>query len=86
MLTKCLNFMKKNWILENFDLSRTLSECMLVIYNMSEIMYVVYSKSIANFEFPRVTYLRFSLFCGVILVLMSLTYAKSGHFECSVHF
>ena len=50
-------------------------------------MYVVCSKSIANFEFPRVTYIRFKIFCGVMLVLTSLIYAdKFGHFECSVNF
>ena len=48
--------------------------------------YVVCLKSIANFEFPRVMYIRFSIFCGVMLVLISLTYAdKLGHFECSVN-
>ena len=50
-------------------------------------VYEVCSKSIANFEFPRLTYIQFSIFCGVMLVLMSLTYAdKFGHFECSVNF
>ena len=49
--------------------------------------YVVCSKSVANFEFPRVTYIRFSIFCAVMLILTSLTYADNfGHFECSVNF
>jgi len=53
----------------------------LRIYN------VVCSKSIANFEFPRVMYIRFSIFYGVMLVLISLTYAyKFDHFECTVNF
>ena len=43
------------------------------------------SKSIANFEFPRIFDFRF--FCGVMLVLMFFIYAdKYGHFECSVNF
>ena len=47
--------------------------------------YKVYSKSIANFEFPRVMYIRF--FCGLMLILMFLINAdKYGHFECSVNF
>ena len=51
------------------------------------IMYVVCSKSIANFEFPQITYIRFSIFCAVMLVLIPLTYAnKFGHFECPVNF
>ena len=45
------------------------------------------SKSIANFEFPRVTYIWFTIFCGVMLVLIYLTYAdKFGRFERSVNF
>ena len=40
-----------------------------------------------NFKIPRVTYIRFSIFCGVMLVLISLTYTdKFGHFERSVNF
>ena len=43
---------------------------------------LVCSKSIANFEFQQVTYIRF--FDGVMLVL---TYTDNfGHFECSVNF
>ena len=50
-------------------------------------IYVVCSESIANFEFSRITHIRFSIFCGVMLVLISLTYTdKFGHFECSVNF
>ena len=42
---------------------------------------------IANFEFPRVTYILFSIFRGVMLVLISLIYDnKFGHFECTVNF
>ena len=40
---------------------------------------------ILNFRGLRIFDLRF--FCGVMLILMSLTYAdKFGHFECSVNF
>ena len=47
-------------------------------------IYVVCSKSIANFEF-RIFDCRF--FCGVMLVLTSLTYAyKFGQFQYSVNF
>ena len=50
-------------------------------------VYVVCSKCIANFEFLPITYIRFWIFYGVILVFKSLTYAdKFGHFECSVNF
>ena len=40
--------------------------------------YVVCSKSIANFEFLRVTYIRFSIFCGVMLVLICLVLPTSS--------
>ena len=50
-------------------------------------VHVVCSKSITNFEFPRVKYIRFLIFCGVMLILVSITNAeKFGHFECSVNF
>ena len=49
--------------------------------------YVVCSKSIANFEFARVTCILFSIICGATLVLVSLTCADEFvHFECSVNF
>ena len=48
---------------------------------------MVCSKSVANFKFLRVTRIRFSIFCGVMLVLISFTYAdKFARFECSVNF
>ena len=50
-------------------------------------MYVVCSKSITNFEFLRVMYTRFSIFCSVMLVLIFIIYAdKFCHFEYSVNF
>ena len=60
---------------------------MNVNYIFSYQLYAVCSKSIANFEFTRVTYIRISIFFDVILVFISLTYAdKFSHFECSVNF
>ena len=41
---------------------------MIVDYSL---LYVVCSKSIASFQFPRVTYIRFSIFCGAMSVLIS---------------
>ena len=86
---------KKSKDFKNYDLQMNVERNgknqvkMLFVYLCTTLIYiyVVCSKSIANFEFSHVTYIRFSIFCGDMLVLIFLIYAdKFDHFECSVNF
>ena len=54
------------------------SQIIIYIQETSKVLYMVCSKSIANFEFPRVTYIRFSFFMALCWYSYPLLVATSS--------